>query len=824
MNRHKKHHFFKNFLFFLCFFFAQNLIAQNLQISGYINDSQKNPLPYTNVFAKDSLHIGTTADENGFYELKNLYAGKYQINFTQVGKDSLAENVVLKNKNISLNVALKESNIELNTLEVKDKQGDNFNNRRLRAVEGTAIYLAKKNEVVVIDQLTANLATNNSRQIYGKVAGLNIWESDGAGIQLGIGGRGLSPNRTANFNTRQNGYDISADALGYPESYYTPPSEAIEQIELVRGAASLQYGTQFGGLLNFKLKQAPDDKKYQIAIRQTIGSFGLYNNFNSIGGTVGKLKYYAFYQHKRAEGWRPNSDFRLNTAFASLSYAFSEKGKIGVEYTKMKYLAHQGGGLTDNEFNENPQQSNRERNWFQVDWNVFAVPFDYKFNGRTQINSRTFGLYATREALGFLGQISRTDPIYDETAADFRKERDLIYGRFRNFGNETRLLHRYSILNRPATFLVGTRYYEGNTITKQGKADANFDANFEFLNPDNLENSDYTFPSRNISAFSENIIYLTDKISVNPGLRYEYISNKASGNYRTILRSPTDEVYFDSTYTDFKKRTRNLVLLGIGLSYKPSENAEVYANFSQNYRAINFNDFKVSNPSFRIDEDLQDERGFNTDIGIRGKKGKLLTYDCSLFYLAYSNRIGEVQAVDSTSFTIYRYRTNIANAQTFGVESFAEIDLYQLFSKKDSSDFSLNIYANVALIYARYINSKEAAFQNKQVEFVPPFTLRTGVQLAYKDFSSSLQYNYTQQHFTDATNAEFVSSAIIGLVPSYAVMDFSLQYRFRFLKIETGINNLLNASYFTRRATGYPGPGILPSDARSFYVGVGFQF
>ena len=87
------------------------------------------------------------------------------------------------------------------------------------------------------------------------MSGLNIWESDGAGVQLGIGGRGLSPNRNSNFNTRQNGYDISADPLGYPESYYSPPLEAIERIEIVRGAASLQYGTQFGGMLNFKFKK-----------------------------------------------------------------------------------------------------------------------------------------------------------------------------------------------------------------------------------------------------------------------------------------------------------------------------------------------------------------------------------------------------------------------------------------------------------------------------------------------------------------------------------------------------------------------------------------
>jgi hypothetical protein len=67
--------------------------------------------------------------------------------------------------------------------------------------------------------LTANKATNNARQIFAQVVGQPSTSSDG-GLQLSIGGRGLDPNRTSNFNTRQNGYDISADVLGYPESYY----------------------------------------------------------------------------------------------------------------------------------------------------------------------------------------------------------------------------------------------------------------------------------------------------------------------------------------------------------------------------------------------------------------------------------------------------------------------------------------------------------------------------------------------------------------------------------------------------------------------------
>ena len=185
-------------------------------------------------------------------------------------------------------------NAQLKEITVEDKNSS-LEQTHLLGVENFAIYKGKKTEVISLANLTCNTATNNPRQVYGRITGLNIWESDGAGLQLGIGGRGLSPNRTANFNTRQNGYDISADALGYPESYYTPPTEALDRIEIVRGAASLQYGTQFGGLLNFRFKRGPKDKKIELTSRQTAGSWGFFGSFNSIGGTVakGKVNYYA---------------------------------------------------------------------------------------------------------------------------------------------------------------------------------------------------------------------------------------------------------------------------------------------------------------------------------------------------------------------------------------------------------------------------------------------------------------------------------------------------------------------------------------------------
>ena len=101
---------------------------------------------------------------------------------------------------------------------------ETFNIRKLDDIEKMSVYSGKKTEVIKVNQAVASLATNNARQIYNLVSGLNVFQNDDAGLQLNIGGRGLDPNRTSNFNTRQNNYDISADVLGYPESYYTPSS------------------------------------------------------------------------------------------------------------------------------------------------------------------------------------------------------------------------------------------------------------------------------------------------------------------------------------------------------------------------------------------------------------------------------------------------------------------------------------------------------------------------------------------------------------------------------------------------------------------------
>ena len=268
--------------------FGQNKTSFKVEVDDSLNQNEETEVniyhPIYGLIKKEK--IGNSFEIN----LENYPATIYFYVEGLPLKEVIIENDQTKFVIISLGEAE-----ELNEVVLNAQKRKVFNLNRLNDYLGTSIYAGKKTEVIQVAQIPANIASNNARQIYAQISGLNIYQNDDAGIQLNIGGRGLDPNRTSNFNTRQNGYDISADVLGYPESYYSPPAEAIDEIQIIRGAASLQYGTQFGGLINFVLKEPPN-KKIDAVIRNTIGSNNQYTNFTSIGGKKNKFSFpYLFF-------------------------------------------------------------------------------------------------------------------------------------------------------------------------------------------------------------------------------------------------------------------------------------------------------------------------------------------------------------------------------------------------------------------------------------------------------------------------------------------------------------------------------------------------
>ena len=201
----------------------------------------------------------------------------------------------------------------------------------------------------------------------------------------------------------------------------------------------------------------------------------------------------------------------------------------------------------------------------------------------------------------------------------------------------------------------------------------------------------------------------------------------------------------------------------------------------------------------------------------------------------YDNRLGEVLRAETRvnadgeleeTGRVVRFRGNIGRAFMYGLESLVDLNLLPVFGF-DNRNARLNLFANTAITKSEYLDSDIPGVEGNEVEFIPLINLKTGIRFGYKNLLGSLQYTYLSKQFTDASNAlqnvNDNQSGIKGEIPAYDILDFSFSWSYKKFKIESGINNLLDKSYFPRRATGYPGPGIIPSPPRIYYVTLQFM-
>lgn len=691
----------------------------------------------------------------------------------------------------------------------------------LPEIVGTTIHAGKKNALIMMDNVQGNVVNNTMRQVMAKVPGIQIWESDPSGIQIGIAARGLSPNRSWEFNIRQNGYDISSDPFGYPEAYYTPQLNSVQRIQVVRGAASLQYGPQFGGLVNFILKDGSDfKKKFQFESQQTAGSFGLFNSYNAIGGKLKKSHYYAFWDHRRGDGFRQNSGFTVNTGFASFTHQITDRLKAGVEITHFSYLAQQPGGLTDAQFAADPYQSLRRRNWFDVKWNMAALNLDYTISEQTRLNIKAFVMGGDRNSIGFMAPPTVGDTIQATTLQYGNRRVDI--DQYRNQGIEARILHSYTIGKATHSFSTGLRIYRGNTFRFQnGRGDTGIDFN---LSTESSYPTDLDFRTINTAFFAENVFRLGKKLLLIPGFRIENIRNVADGS--VSMNGGTEQKVAN------QNKTRRFILPGIGAEYHIG-NTEIYVNYSQAYRPVLFSDLTANPITDEIDQNLKDARGYNIDLGYRGRIKDYLFFDVSGFWLQYNNRVGLIaqQRIDGS---FYNLRTNVGNSVSRGAEILVELSLLKALST-DKRYGNLTLFSSLAFIDARYNNLRVISRQgnslitsnlkNKQVENAPRQILRNGITYSKTKWKATLQHSYVSSAFSDANNTSTtVATGINGLIPSYQLVDISGSFDFNAsLFIRAGINNLLNEKYFTRRAGGYPGPGLMTAEPRNLFLTIGVK-
>ena len=679
---------------------------------------------------------------------------------------------------------------------------------RLPPIEGTRLWAGKKNEVVSVKNLDANIAEKTARQIFAKIPGVFVYDMDGTGNQVNIATRGLDPHRGWEFNIRRNDAITNSDMYGYPASHYSMPMEAVDRIQLVRGTGSLQYGAQFGGMLNYVSKTADTTRALAFESVNSAGSFGLLSTYNAIGGRVGKFDYYVYYSKRVSDGYRENGRTDASASAAMLVYRPSESVAIRVELAHSKYLYQLPGQLTDSMFYADPRQSTRQRNYYSPDIYIPSVNLDWKIGNRTRLTWLTSAVLGNRSSVMFDRPADVADGIDPVTLTYAPRQVDI--DNYNSYTSELRLFHEYDLLNSTSAFVAGVQLMRNDLHRRQqGKGTTGTDYDLTLTEPG--FGRDLHFNTHNVAFFLENTFNLSEKISVTPGVRAEMGESDLAGS---ITYYPDEELPNTISHT--------FVLGGINAQYKISEHQNLYAGWARAYRPVILKDIVPSSVYERVDKDLQDAQGYNFEAGYRGTS-KYFQWDVGVFQLRYNNRLGMLSLTDDEG-SFYLYRTNIGNAVTNGVEFFAEYFV-------PIKEATLSIFTSTSWMDARYrdaeirVGDSNQNIDGNKVESVPELISRNGLNIKFRTASVSILYSYTAESYADALNTETPSkNGSVGIVPAYGLLDFNASWRITDnVMLRLNLNNALDKQYFTKRPQFYPGPGVWPSDGRSFVVTLGFK-
>ena len=221
---------------------AGNTFAQNnASVKGTITDAQNNPLAGVNI-ALTKLSKGTSSKKNGSYKIENIPSGTHTLTFSFVGYQSLQQKISLdENETLTLDITLKQQRLESGTI----------------TVTGTPYASDPLTTPADVDVLSGNAKFAQQQTSLGasleELAGISTIST---GSQVGKPViRGLSGNRV---RVLDDGIAMDFQQYGVRHGPNVDPFIS-ERIEVVRGAASVQYGSDaLGGAINVISNTIPE--------------------------------------------------------------------------------------------------------------------------------------------------------------------------------------------------------------------------------------------------------------------------------------------------------------------------------------------------------------------------------------------------------------------------------------------------------------------------------------------------------------------------------------------------------------------------------------
>ena len=682
-------------------------------------------------------------------------------------------------------------------VEVRVKAGNPDREPFLQPVQGTRINSGKKNVNIDLGKIP-EISNNNYRQALAMTPGLVLAED--VTPLLSVGYRGLNPYRSQFTQVLKDGIPITMDMFGYPEAYYTPPLDGVDRIEFLHGGASLMYGPQPGGSLNYISHRPRTNKKISVYPRNIVGSDNLYSTYNAVDGTVGRVGYYGYLHHRQTDGFRKaNSDLSLFAGSAKLILDAHSESRWILSIDGYSEEHGEPGGLTlantSNAVNYNHDRDGTSRQFdrFRLERAFVSLGWEKDYSEALHVTVQGWTRYNYRLSRRQLGGGFGTLPSGPAAATNAIQLQE-----FYNPGVEGRMRRDWVWGGRTHTLAGGAMFYHTNS-PRSDKLGATPGARDGALLVSTGRNVFYT------PLFVENLFRL-GKLSVTPGIRLENIwqsVDEKSNVTKTAAGAPLGD----------RSEFTFVPLVGLGIEYQLRPTIAAYANASQAYRPKLFTESVPIDPTTVIGDDLTEGKSHQLELGVRGSQSPYMSWDASLFLLDFDDQIGGITLPSKITSL-----ENVGDARHKGFEAALQVDLVGLAAARKQTTYadklgSFSLYGNLMLLDAEFVGGPQ---KGHAPQHAPHFTVRTGSIYQWRDrIKMAMLGTFVGEQFADDNNTAAFH------VPGYTVWDLTLESKIhKKASILAGSNNLFDRKYYARIRS----DGIDPAQRRNHYAGLSLTF
>jgi len=601
----------RNITIFLLLWWLPFAGSSQSTVKGTVkNNSTGESLPGVNVFIPE-IQKGTFTGADGQYVISGLPKGQVTIQFSFIGFKTVVRQVKTGNTSVILNVSLTPEVIHTHEVVISGGDYSTQHNSAFKIESAGINKLDKSGDISLMKKLTL-------------IPGVNVI-SKGVGVTTPVI-RGLS---TSNILVLNNG--IRMEDYQFSENHpYLIDEFGVERVEVIKGAASLLYGSDaIGGVINFiREKPAP--------VGKIVGDVrtAYYTNTNGFDASFGvKGTHRSFFWGVRAsakshedytDGTRrfvPNS--RFNRQSAKIFTGFNAPVgtfRLFYDFNKMR------PGMTVMPSIERVKTKGRKNEvWYQDLTNHFVTSKNSFFFERWRLDANMSYQYNDRKLM--------TNP----ESPDFTDV--------------------HMILQTVNWDIRGTRHINKNH---------DLIWSFNGMNQHNRNGQapSHVLPDYRLTDLSGVVLYkgnLGRKFFIQAGVRYDY----------RHIDVPAQEQHENALNRDYGN-----ISASAGGTYKISDELLLRANFAPAYRTPNIaeltQDGQHGSRYEQGDPNLKSQRNYETDISLHYHRN-ILMLDFSAFYNGIRNYIYLAPTADTTEEGLQIFRYTQSDARLYGFEGTGEV-------------------------------------------------------------------------------------------------------------------------------------------------------